>query len=113
MKKKIFNISIYECKVIFIIVDNHKDINKYTSKLLNIQDENEYAGITINSNPIYYIIISKDNLNDYNTILHELFHIVDEITNDRDIKDWEAKAYLQGFIGNKILKYVDNYGIIK
>lgn len=113
MKKKIFNISIYECKVIFIIVNDNKDINKYTNKFLNIKDENEYAGVTININPIYYLIISKDNLNDYNTILHELFHIVDEITNDRDIKDWEAKAYLQGFIGNKILNYVDNYRSIK
>ena len=112
-KKKIFNINIYECKVIFIIVNDSKDINKYTSKFLNINDENDYAGVTININPTYYIIISKENLKDYNTILHELFHIVDEITNDRDIKDWEAKAYLQGFIGNKILKYVDNYRITK
>ena len=106
IKKKIFNISIYECKVIFIIVDNYKDINKYTSKLLNVKDENEYAGVTVNSNPLYYLIISKENLKDYNTILHELFHVIDEITNDRDIKDWEAKAYLQGFVGDKILQSI-------
>lgn len=42
----------------------------------------------------------------HNTIAHEVFHAVMKITEDRDIKDEEAQAWLVGHITGDIYKFL-------
>jgi hypothetical protein len=42
----------------------------------------------------------------HNTIAHEVFHAVMKITEDRDINDEEAQAWLVGHISGDIYKFL-------
>lgn len=59
-----------------------------------------------------YLLI-KDYDFSYNTVSHELFHIISVICELRDISmdkgNDEPLAYLQGYVGEKILTFRDKY----
>ena len=109
----------YECKITFEVVPTNKDVCLKTNsicKRFKKPQEAKEGDISwgecyspdINN---YFMIISKESLKDYNfnTFFHELFHIIDMVTSDRDIEDGEAKAYLQGHIGQSFIKKLLNY----
>lgn len=105
--KTSLKIDIYECSVEMHVVNTIKDVEELTKKIFKrykIEEEIYPSyGITITTSKKYFIIISKEG-NYINTFMHELFHCVDIITSDRGIENAEAKAYLQGIIGEKLLK---------
>jgi hypothetical protein len=105
----IINIPLYDCKVKFELVNSIDELLNLQKKIYKKHkiknDLIESYGIVIPHFTIYYMIVAKvDNWK--NTLFHELYHIVDLITEDRDIHDGESKAYLQGYIGEKIIDYV-------
>ena len=54
----------------------------------------------------YYVFYSLDSLN-ANIIVHEITHLVDFILEERAIEnEGEAKAYLTGYISEKVFDYV-------
>ena len=53
----------------------------------------------------YYLILSKSYLT-HNTIAHEVFHAAVRVTEDRDITDEEAQAWLAGHISGVIYKFL-------
>lgn len=109
MKFKI-DLPIYECKVIVFIVNSTVDVPKKRNYLFkkhkvshNSESESSW-GEVLSIEPFHYLILAKESFKDFNTIFHETYHLIDEISKFRDITDSEAKAYLQGYIGNVILQ---------
>jgi hypothetical protein len=60
--------------------------------------------ITFSMNNYYFIIDARHV--SYNTICHELYHLTQAITADRDIHEEESRAWCQGYIGNEIFKFM-------
>lgn len=54
----------------------------------------------------YYLLLHKDFLT-HNTIAHEVFHAAVRVTEDRDVTDEEAQAWLAGHLTAEIYKFLD------
>lgn len=107
--KKILKLPIYECVITMYILPDIKSVSdkyKYLKKKYPIiKDDIEDAyGVTLNMFDNYILLISKSG-NYINTFFHELSHLIENICKDRGIEDFEAKAYLQGMIGEHFLKF--------
>lgn len=102
-------IDIYECVIQFYIFETNKEVRTQVEKILKkykIKEEvSDSCGSVIPQFDIYYMIMSKEK-NYINTFFHELSHVVDFILLDREINDSEARAYLQGIIGEKLIKLI-------
>jgi hypothetical protein len=106
-------LDIYECTIYLHIVNTNKDVSILTKEIikkhkLKYKIVEEAWGYTVRTLCKYYMILSRESLKDYNTYLHELSHLIDSILEDRNIKDGEARAYLQGHIGNHFLNIINN-----
>ena len=109
-------IDLYECEVIMQIVPTTKDVCTAINSLAKKRKQslpNEIgdvaAGQVIGFVDKYYIILSKKHVKTLNTALHELWHCIEAICEDREIRDEEAKAYLQGFVGEKLIQDLIKY----
>jgi hypothetical protein len=107
-------LDIYECTVILHIVDTNKDVSILANKIMKKNKidgkiEDLAWGYMISTFNKYNIILSQPSLKDFNTFLHELTHCIDAVLEDRNIEDDEARAYLQGYVGNYFLKIILNY----
>lgn len=112
-------IDIYNVDVVVVIEEDWTQTNKKFKLGLEEEDLKFYAW-TI-QHPEYkdkyetWLLLKPRKL-DNNTILHELLHIVNFIAEQKGIDSTpsndEALAYLQGYIGEKILTIRDKY-IIK
>lgn len=98
----------YECKVRLIVTSELvKDVNKLLKKIGQDPVPDEAAAWTIcDSIHTYYLIIDIKYLT-YNTISHELYHLANKITRDRDIEDEEAAAWVSGHLGDFVYKTLD------
>ena len=59
----------------------------------------------------YYLLLGSQYLT-HNTIAHELYHAVVRITEDRDITDEEAQAWLVGHLSGEIYKFLDKKKLV-
>ena len=106
--RKNINIDTFNSKLEFIISEDiYKDIKRiyksYDSDVVNYQ---EVEGIFISSNGSkYHLVIDKEYLS-HNTIAHEVYHSVIRITEDKDVKDEETRAWLCGYITENIYKFI-------
>lgn len=113
----IIPIEIYKLKCIVIIdKDIRKKINSYSKREkweINIPDDHDLDGMAINPYNFtsYYLFLSEDSLN-VNIITHEVSHLVDYILEDKDVNDGEARAFLSGFINEKIFDYVIKHKLL-
>lgn len=113
-------IALYNVDVVFVIDEDWSLINKKFKLGLTEEDLKFYAW-TI-EHPDYkdkyetWVLLKPSKL-DYNTVLHELLHVVNFIALQKGIEvsaeNDEALAYLQGYIGEKLLKFRDKYLEIK
>jgi hypothetical protein len=53
----------------------------------------------------YYLLLNTKYLS-HNTIAHEVFHATVRVTEDRDITDEEAQAWLSGHLTGVIYKFL-------
>lgn len=102
-------VPIYDC-VCKVIIDKDidKTINKYAKKNKWGPHNYKVHGLALNPENMkeYYIFYALDSLN-VNIIVHEITHLVDFILEDRAIEnEAEAKAYLTGFISEKVFDYI-------
>ena len=102
----------YGCQVIFIVTDEMKIQCEKLSKRYNIKLENEDSfdsseGLVISPNISKYFVFIDINYLSHNTIAHELHHVVVKVTEERDIIDEEARAWLVGHISGSIYKFLD------
>jgi len=113
MKCLSIKVDIYNCKIFFVVTENLlKDAlflyKKY--KIVPPEDvgelrDNEGLYLTFNISN-HYLLIDNKYLT-HNTLAHEIHHVVNNITNDRDVDDEEAEAWLCGFITEKIYLYLE------
>lgn len=107
---------IYELDIVTVISDDFSTVNKKFRLSLTEEDFDVHALTLLH--PEYrgrhevYLILKPKYL-DYNTVCHELEHIVMYICQAKGIspdpENDEPLAYLQGYIGQKIFEFRDKY----
>jgi hypothetical protein len=105
-------IEVYQLTCLVIIdKDISKKINSYSKREkweFKIEEaDHDLHGMAVNPGNFhtYYVFFSDQSLNP-NIITHEVSHLVDYILEDKDVNDGEARAFLSGFINEKIFNYV-------
>lgn len=107
-----FNIKLptYACDVQVIICDGdvRKEINKIYKKHKSKEIYTDsVAGLTLSfSMNKYYVFYHTDHLS-HNTIAHELYHVTRGLTEERDIKEEEAQAWLMGYLIEETYKNIE------
>lgn len=107
--KIIIKLPTYSCRLIVSIVDNVSiEADKiYKKYKLNYSFDGEAEGAVIMpDSETYYLLIEEKYLT-HNTIAHEIFHAVVRITEDRDITDEEAQAWLNGHLTGVVYKFLE------
>lgn len=90
---KTINVDIYQTKI-EVYFHNEKELFEKRAKY----KVNDSYGCVVGSQVWF-----KEIKPDINTIVHEAFHLSYEILNYRGVKDEEARAYLLGFIVDKLM----------
>lgn len=97
----------YACDVQVIICDGdiRKEINKIYKKHKSKEIYTDYvAGLTLSfTMNKYYVFYHIDHFS-HNTIAHELYHVTRSLTEERDIKEEEAQAWLIGYLIEEVYK---------
>lgn len=113
MITKIFKIPTYDCKLQLVISDDARETINKLHKKHNIKmiykDPLEGMMFTV-AMDVYHLIIDKSYVT-YNTINHESFHATMAITADRNIFEEESRAWLAGWIGQQIYKFLESRNI--
>ena len=112
MRKKI-KIDQYNCELIVAISDRIKeDTNKILKKYKIPQTiDYEIEGIFLfHDIDKYYLLLSLQHLS-HNTIAHEIYHAVVRITEDREIADEEAQAWLMGYITEIVYQFINKKNV--
>ena len=107
-KKKTIKLQTYNCNVIIIVTDDLKNnVNKIYKKLKHNDTLNQEAeGILITIDIDNYYVVFDIQYLSHNTIAHELYHAVVKVTEDRDIVEEEAQAWLMGYLSEVVYKYL-------
>ncbi len=117
MKITTIELPIYNIDIILIIADDWSLVKKKYDLDLDPEDLGTCA-ITLlypgdkNTISEVYLLMRPEYL-DYNTLCHELLHIVfcvcDLKSIKADINNEEPLTYLQGYIGEKLFEFRDKY----
>ena len=112
MHKITIQVPVYQFKCVVII---DKDIEKRVNAFIKrhkwstdlLKDGEQINGIAINPGYVhtYYIFYSIESVTP-NIITHEVSHLVDDVMGDKGMEDSETRAYLSGFVNEKIFDYV-------
>lgn len=116
MRKNVtIKVETYNCSVVFVVTSElSKEIAKVYSKykikdldfkLEDIQDGNEGILLSPDINK-YYLMIDTTYLT-HNTIAHEIYHTVVRITEDREVTDEEAQAWLCGYLTGAVYRFLE------
>ena len=100
----------YSCEVTFIITDLLDKVARGIYKKYKIVEEYENGNEGILISPTlhkYFLLIDTKYLT-YNTIAHEIYHAAARVTEDRNVTDEEAQAWLCGHLSGVIYKFLDN-----
>lgn len=112
---KTFPVKMYDCKVQLIVTKNivkaHNRINCYhKTDFLWEKDTNVAGCMILCSISKYYMLINEEFLS-YNTICHELLHCTYAIAYDRGIHEEEARAWIQGEVGQQIFDFLKSKNV--
>jgi len=119
---KIFKIreDVFKTEPLFILDCNWDKFSKYIKKNYNIEieEDNDQCGTVVTLKRSPWRIVWTDKLN-RNTLLHELFHLVTRICQDKGVPiiahhpngncGDETAAYLFEFFSRNALKKLDRY----
>lgn len=106
---KVINLTMYGCKVHFIISNQ---LNKLVASLYKkhnlpmVEDLAAEGVLLCFEGTNYYIIIDADDLS-HNTIAHEIYHATVKVTEDREINDEETQAWLCGHLTQYAYEFID------
>ena len=111
-KSKRIKLDTYNCFVTVTITDQLKSVANMLYRKMKSKDsftfEAEGVVITFDIDN-YYIILDTQYLTN-NTICHELYHAVVKVTEDREIVDEEAQAWLMGYLAQIVYRFVYKCG---
>jgi hypothetical protein len=104
------NLQTYSCKVTFTVTDDLSNECKKIYKKFNIKidedDDGENEGLLVSPDIDKYFLLIDLNYLSHNTIAHEIYHATVRITEERDIVDEEAQAWLCGYLSEAIYKFL-------
>lgn len=104
----------YGCEIVVSVVDSvfAEAAKLYKKYKINDVFEDEAEGAVIMPNASrYYLLLNKSYLT-HNTIAHEVFHAAVRVTEDRDIADEEAQAWLDGHLTGEIYKFLEKKKLV-
>jgi len=99
----------YSCEVTFIITDTLDVIARSIYKKHKIAEEYESGNEGILISPTlhkYFLLIDMKYLT-HNTVAHEIYHASARVTEDRNVTDEEAQAWLCGHLSGVIYKFLE------
>ena len=105
--KKI-KLATYSCSIVFMVVDDvPSEVNKiYKKASLKDKFDDVVEGVVLSFDiDNYHLIISSQYLT-HDTIAHEVYHAAVRVTEDRDVTDEEAQAWLAGYMTGEIYKFL-------
>jgi hypothetical protein len=110
---KTINLDIYGCKVHFVLSDDiDKDIKRISKRnKVKFKLDYEVEGIVFYFDINEYYLLINSNYLTHNTLSHEIFHLVNKVTKNRDITDEESQAWLCGKITEDIYKHLNKNNI--
>ena len=107
---------IYNLDIVFIIQDNWEHYNKKFKLNLDSDELQAHAVTTVHSEykeKHELFLLLKPKYLDYNTLCHELMHLVMYICELKGIRpeqdNDEPLAYLQGYLAEKLFIFRDKY----
>lgn len=112
---KLINLPTYSCALTIIITDQIKAESKKVYKKHTIEDDDdgeENEGLFITTNDANYFLIVDVRYLTHNTIAHEIYHATVRITEDRNVVDEEAQAWLCGHITTEVYKFIEKKKLI-
>lgn len=106
---KTIKLPTYSCELVIGIVESvaveaERLYKKY--KILDTFGAEAEGAVVMIGIEKYYLLLHKDFLT-HNTIAHEVFHAAVRVTEDRDVTDEEAQAWLAGHLTAEIYKFLD------
>lgn len=110
--KKEIKLVTYNCSIELIITDNIRRTANTIYKKYKLKDTLDYdvEGVVLTIDiDRYYLIFCPQYLS-HNTIAHEIYHCVVRVTEERDIVDEEAQAWLSGHITSEVYKFIFKKG---
>jgi len=99
----------YSCEVTFIITDTLDNVARGIYKKYKIVEEYENGNEGILISPTlhkYFLLIDTKYLS-HNTIAHEIYHATARMTEDRNVTDEEAQAWLCGHFTSVMYKFLE------
>lgn len=116
--KTTIELPIYCTDIVMTIDNDWHDVNKKWK--LELDEEDYLAHAITLVNPVYttkheiYVLFKPQYL-DYNTICHELMHVVMYVCDIKgiipDTDNDEPLSYLQGYIGEKMFEFRDKFNL--
>lgn len=108
---KLINLPTYSCELTISITDQVKTESKKIYKKYKIEededDEDENEGLLVTAADAKYFLILDVKYLTHNTIAHEIYHATVRITEDRNVVDEEAQAWLCGHITTEMYKFIE------
>lgn len=106
---KTLSLKIYDTKIQFVVTPKIvKTVNTlYKKHNIDLGWTDAPAGCIISLSINKYHIIISDQYITYNTILHELYHLIKTLTFDRGIFEEEAQAWIYGLVGQEIFNFLN------
>ncbi len=107
--KKNIKLSTYSCNLIISVVDSvAKSVDILYKKykingMFGSEAEGAVASMDLQN---YYLLFHKDFLT-HNTIAHEIYHATVRISEDRDVTDEQAQAWLAGYITGMVYEFLE------
>lgn len=107
---KTITLPLYQCKIKLNISSTiNKEINNaYIKNKLKPIDVGNVYGVVIGFDiDTYYIFLNSNFPLTHGTLAHEILHLVESISKERDVLEEESKAWLCGYITDEIYNYLE------
>lgn len=108
-RSKKIKLDLYQCKVHLIVAsDLEKEASRIHKRYKEIYIDGPCEGYCLSFDMADYYLIIEEKHTSINTIAHEVYHIVQSLLEDRDIKDEESGAWLCGMLMEEAVKFYKN-----
>jgi hypothetical protein len=104
----------YSCELVITVTDDLiGEANRiYKKYKIKEEFEGECEGAVVMPDIAKYYLLLNTKYLSHNTIAHEVFHAAVRVTEDRDIVDEEAQAWLAGHLTGVIYKFLAKKNIV-
>lgn len=110
--KKTFKLEIYDHSVTLFISDTADEIDTYLFNKYTVSpQEFNYDGLTVELSHAHFGIVLIKQTISHNVIGHENYHLTEFIGESVGIYDEEAKAWIMGYVSQKIYELLKQLNI--